>query len=143
MFSKIKDILKRLIERYGTSDPEELCHRMNIVLVDCDLPKVTKGFCFTLSSGRAIVLNNTLPMGERRACIAHELGHALLHNGVNYMFVRENTCMVTGRYENEADVFAVMLILWNKNIPEGTTTEQIAKKYRLPEEAVQKVLGNL
>ena len=140
MFSKIKDILKRLIETYGTSDPEELCHRMNIVLLDCDLPAVTKGFCFTISQGRAIVLNNNLERKERRACIAHELGHALLHNGVNYMFVRDSTCMITGKYENEADVFAAMLMLWGKKLPEDVTTEHIAKKYRLSETAVQKAL---
>ena len=140
MFSKLKDTIESIIEKYGTSDPEELCHRMNIILLDYDLPKVTKGFCFTLSQGRAIILNNTLKMAERRTCIAHELGHVLLHGGVNYMFVRENTCMVTGRYENEADMFAAMLLLWGKKFSEGTTTEQIAKKHHLPEKVVEKVL---
>ncbi len=140
MYSKIKKTVKSLIERYGTSDPEELCHRMDIVVLDCDLPKVTNGFCLTLSTGRAIVLNNTLGSRERRACIAHELGHALLHNGVNYMFVQENTCMVTGKYENEADSFAAQLLLWDKHLPYGCTTEQIAQKFHLSEEAVEKVL---
>ena len=125
MFSKIKNTIDQLIEKYGTSDPEELCHRMNIVLLDCDLPDVTKGFCFTLSQGRAIVLNNTLQRGERRTCIAHELGH------------------VTGRYENEADTFAAMLLLWNSSPLEGITTEQLAKKYHLPEKAVEKALANM
>ncbi len=143
MFSKIKNTIDQLIEKYGTSDPEELCHRMNIVLLDCDLPEVTKGFCFTLSQGRAIVLNNTLKRKERRTCIAHELGHVLLHGGVNYMFVRDNTCMVTGRYENEADTFAAMLLLWNKSPREDITTEQLAQKYHLPEKAVAKALVNM
>lgn len=141
MFSKLENTLETIIEKYGTKDPEELCHRMNIVLLDYDLPKVTKGFCFTLSQGRAIILNNTLKREERRTCIAHELGHVLLHGGVNYMFVRDNTCMVTGRYENEADVFAAMLLLKDKQFAEGVTTEQIAKKYHLPEKAVERVLN--
>lgn len=141
MFSKLENTLKSIIEKYGTSDPEELCHRMNIILLDYDLPSVTKGFCFTLSRGCAIVLNNTLKRGERRACIAHELGHVLLHGGVNYMFVRDNTCMVTGRYENEADMFAAMLLLCDKHFSDEVTTEQIAKKYHLSEKAVERVLN--
>ena len=141
MNGKILNTVKNLIEKYGTNEPEELCHRLGLVLLDCDLPEVTKGFCLTLSAGRAIVLNNQLQRNERPACIAHELGHALLHNGLNYMFVSQNTCMVTGKYEKEADLFAAALLLWNKSLPENSTIDQIANTHHLPLSAVEALLN--
>ena len=141
MNGKILKTVENLINRHGTNEPEELCHRLGLVLLDYDLPDITKGFCLTLSSGRAIVLNNRLHKAERQACIAHELGHALLHSGLNYMFVSQNTCMVTGKYEKEADLFAAALLLWKKQLPEGSTIEQTAKKHHLPISAVESFFG--
>lgn len=143
MKGKIINTAKTLITKYGTNNPEELCRFLGIVLVDQPLPKVTKGFCLTLTAGRAIVLNENLQPYERRSCIAHELGHALLHNGINYMFVSQSTQMVTGKYETEADLFAAALLLNEESICEGTTVNLLAQKHHLPVDAVSTFLKDI
>ena len=136
MKGKVINTAENLVSTYGTNNPEELCRLLGIVVVDQPLPKVTKGFCLTLAAGRAIVLNEKLQPRERQSCIAHELGHALLHNGINYMFVSQNTQMVTGKYETEADLFAAALLLNGESISEDTTLTLLAQKHHLPETAV-------
>lgn len=61
---------------------------------------------------------------------AHELGHALLHEGHNALFLRERTDFVMERYEREADLFAGYLLLDGETVEEclrnGWTSEQAA-----------------
>lgn len=47
---------------------------------------------------------------ERKYVCAHELGHSLLHKGLNRVFMDTKTHMVTVRFELEADHFVVDLI---------------------------------
>lgn len=140
MHNTIKRTVAELVQKYNTDEPEELCHALGIVVVDCDLPKVTKGFCMMLKTGTAIVLNQSLDTTERRCCIAHELGHAVLHEGLNYLFMSHNTCMVTGRYEREADLFAAFLLLREIKNDETVTTGSLSCKLGLPEWAISKAL---
>ena len=140
MHNTIKRTVAELVQKYNTDEPEELCHALRIVVVDCDLPKVTKGFCMMLKTGTAIVLNQSLDATERRCCIAHELGHAVLHEGLNYLFMSHNTCMVPGRFEREADLFAAFLLLREIKNDETVTTGSLSCKLGLPEWAISKAL---
>lgn len=57
-----------------------------------------------------VVAKNATP-GERRAVLAHELGHALLHTG-NALYMRlPGRRMLGNRQEYEAQVFAITLLL--------------------------------
>lgn len=136
MTHKIKSAIKELNQKYATLDPVEICKGQGIVLLFTDLPKQTRGFYMSTSKGSAIVVNDSLKGAERRACIAHELGHATLHEGLNYMFMNASTQMVTGRYENEANRFAALLILLASEIDSDATVCQISKSISLPQDAV-------
>lgn len=132
---------RELIEKFGTADPEELCFRMGIVVADCELPEETKGFCLMLSGGSAIMINENLSYNERKSCIAHELGHAVLHKGLNYMFMSQNTCMITGKFEREANLFAAYLILQTISPKEGETIENFSRRTALSKESVERVIN--
>lgn len=145
MQNKIKLLVQQLTEKYGTAEPEALCRQMGIVIADCDLPDVTRGFCMTLSYGTAIVTNQKLCPEARRACIAHELGHAMLHDGLNYMFIQKSTCMVAGRYEREANLFAACLLmskLEQSNEIGGATVPELSAALFLPAESIEEYFKN-
>ena len=137
MTHKIKSAIKELNQKYATLDPVEICKGQGIVLLFTDLPKQTRGFYMSTSKGSAIVVNDSLKGAERRACIAHELGHATLHEGLNYMFMNSSTQMVTGRYENEANQFAAMLLLQSMDSDYPDTVEKLANMLSLPVSAVK------
>ena len=136
----IKQQTLNLIKKFGTADPYEICRRMNIILTSAPLPDVTRGFCLTLKSGRAIVINDRLKRKEAKACIAHELGHIVLHEGLNYIFMSQNTCMVTGKYEREANIFAAHLLTYGYEVNDETTIAQIAAKFSLPQDSIAQIL---
>ncbi len=143
MTHKIKSVIRELNEKFGTLDPVEICKAQGIVLLYTDLPKQTRGFYMSTSMGSAIVVNDSLKGAERTACIAHELGHATLHEGLNYMFMNASTQMVTGRYENEANRFAALLVLMNSEIYSGATVCQISKSFSLPHDAVEWAISQI
>lgn len=137
MTHKIKSAIESLYQKHGTLNPIEICKGMGIVLLFTDLPKQTRGFYMSTSFGSAIVVNETLNETERTACIAHELGHATLHEGLNYVFMNSSTQMVTGRYENEANQFAALLLLQNLDGDFPDTTVKLADMISLPVSAVE------
>ena len=136
----IKQQVGNIIKKFGTKDPYEICRRMNIIITSAPLPQVTRGFCLTLKGGRAIVVNDNLNRKEATACIAHELGHIVLHEGLNYIFMSQNTCMVTGKYEREANIFAALLLTDGFVVNDGVTIANIAAKFALPEDAVAQII---
>ena len=140
MEQTIKQQAGNLIKKFGTADPAEICRRMNIILTTAPLPKVTRGFCLTLKSGRAIVVNDQLNSKEAKACIAHELGHIVLHEGLNYIFMSQNTCMVTGKYEREANLFAAYLLMHNFTPQDGVTVSQLSSRFSLPQETISQAI---
>ena len=136
----IKKQVTDLANRVGTYDPAELCRRIGIVTAKCELPDNTRGFCITLKSGSAIMVNRNLNANQEKTCIAHELGHLVLHRNMNYMFLSQNTLMVTGKYEREANIFAAHLLLGQVTDREGYTVQQLSKKLNLPEYAVEEAV---
>ena len=136
MRREIKGIVESLCEKNGTDSPFELCERLGIEAVSTELPDCTKGFCLMLSAGSAIVLNNRLNPREKRAVLAHELGHAVLHEGCNYMFMSSNTGFVTGKYEKEADLFAAHLLLRSEET-DAETFGSLSEALCLPQWAVE------
>jgi Zn-dependent peptidase ImmA (M78 family) len=57
-----------------------------------------------------IHINRDLPVEEQKFTCAHELGHMLLHSDSNTPFLRVNTLYSIGKFENEANRFAVDLL---------------------------------
>ncbi|MBQ8550782.1 MAG: ImmA/IrrE family metallo-endopeptidase [Clostridia bacterium] len=108
---------KHLKTKYGTGDPKELCELLGISVIFTDLPDAVDGFYFENDGRRAVIINRTLGATRALFCIAHELGHALLHKDMNSYFISENTNMPLGRYEREADLFAAELLFGDEYTP--------------------------
>ena len=103
---RIKELARQLAERFGTADPFALCAALDITVLPVGLPPGVRGFYGCVHGARILYLNGALEENERRTVCAHELGHALLHEGHNALFLRERTDFVMERYEREADLFA-------------------------------------
>lgn len=139
---EIRKLASGLTERYGTNCPFQLCEFLNIPLLRLELPKRMRGFCLKQETGRpVIVLNTDMDTPESDYCCAHELGHVLLHPGLNAMVIADLTNLCPGRYENEADYFAACLLIdpnleeW-KRMYEPLTLERISLLTGLPPRVV-------
>lgn len=140
---RIENLAHRLVKRYGTSSPFELCDYLRIDILRADLPAAVRGLCFQkCADGSVILLNRGLGPRESRYCCAHELGHVLLHPGINAQVMADLTNLCIPRLEREADFFAACLLVdpnleeWNRNF-DPLTVQQIACLAGLPEKAVR------
>lgn len=135
-----------LYQKYNTCDPIRLCEYLGITLMYADLPKVTDGIYFQVEKKQIILINQGLSPEKARYTVAHELGHALLHPEQNYMFMAQRTLMKTERYESEADLFSVSLLLCDvlkNNRVKSMTSSQLSKMAGLPEILVEKWKNNV
>jgi Zn-dependent peptidase ImmA (M78 family) len=140
---KIEAVARGLTKRYGTSSPFSLCDYLKIGVMCLDLPERTGGFCLQREQGGyVIVLNSALRPAECGFCCAHELGHVLLHPGLNEQAMTDLTDLCTQKLENEADYFAACLYIdphlpeWHERFDPLTVT-QIASLSGLPERIVR------
>lgn len=137
MTERIIRLANKLKDDYGTSDPRELCRCLGVSFLCADLPEKLNGFYMEIAGRRAVAVAARLDTTAARACTAHELGHAVLHRGINTIFLSENTNFVTGRYEREADLFAAALLIDSGRGEESV--ERLAARYALPVCAVERL----
>ncbi|MBC8570604.1 ImmA/IrrE family metallo-endopeptidase [Zongyangia hominis] len=115
----IRTLAADLIAAFSTRDPFELCDALDILVLKADLPIGMNGFFTTLLGHRVIYLALGLPRERQRQICAHELGHALLHQQMNRLFMEKSTHLAQGRYEREADLFAACLLIDDNMLKEG------------------------
>lgn len=139
---EIERLAHRVTARFGAGSPLRLCDRMGVRVLRLDLPERVRGFCFrTAQGGPVIVLGEILSGKEIEYCCAHELGHLLLHPGLNAQVIGDLTNLCAPRYEREADFFAACLFIdpnlgeWSRTY-DPLTQEQIAALTGLPERVV-------
>ena len=135
---KIRELARGLVLRYGTSSPFELCDYLCVCVCRCELPESMGGVSFQKQSeGSVVLLNRDLGAAEQRYCCAHELGHVLLHPGLNAQTMADHTNLCIPKFEREADFFAACLLIepsleeWNESY-DPLTVEQIACLTGLP-----------
>lgn len=104
----IRSIILELIKSYETCDPFRLCQYLGIIVAFVPLVRV-KGFYQRYEDNDIVYINRDLGEEEQTLVCAHELGHAILHKDINAVFL-ETTNFVVNKYENEADIFADLLI---------------------------------
>lgn len=138
-------LINELIVEYNlnTQEPidiENLIRKMNIRLVVSELPKGMLGASKVEGLKKLIVVSSNLYNEEqKRFTLAHELGHILIHRGINCFY--ENDLKIihtTKEKENEADRFAVELLMPRKSIEDEIEDEdinfdlikRISKKYK-------------
>lgn len=129
---EIREMAGGLVRRYGTSSPFELCDYLSVCVYQCELPKGMGGVSFQKRpEGSIILLSRDLGTADLRYCCAHELGHVLLHPGLNAQTMADHTNLCIPKFEREADFFAACLLIdpsvkeWNESF-DPLTEEQIA-----------------
>ena len=140
---RIKNIVRKLIKKYKTTDPFMLAKELNVILLYVPLKDVN-GFYHYYKRNHLIYLSDTLSEVECRRVLAHELGHLILHHKVNAIALNTQTSLITQRYENEADIFASELLISDEDILDNPhfTTTQLALLTGTNEKYVKyKVLG--
>ena len=109
----------RLVRKYRTRDPYELCRAMHIVLYRKDLQKKLKGFFFSHSRQKSIVIDENAGPVLERILVAHELGHAVLHRETALLHGFQEIEMLEGSarpMEYEANLFAAELLLPDEEV---------------------------
>lgn len=105
----IVQLVGSTIAEHETRDPFSICQNLEIIVQRHPLVDL-RGYC-RYSNGRPVItLHNELTKQAERFVCAHELGHYMLHKRINRVFMDSYTYMEPGRYENEADKFAVQLL---------------------------------
>lgn len=123
----IKKIVNSLVKKHKTRNPFEIIKGLNVILVPVPL-KGVRGFYQYFQRNNIIYIDDSLPEHEQNLVCAHELGHMLLHKKANALFMDTYTGFNTTKYEKEADLFAMELLVPDETFLEYQeyTTEQIA-----------------
>ena len=88
---------------------------------------------------QSIILNSDLPEHLESFVCAHELGHAICHPDINVQWLCESTFYSKGKFERQANTFAVELLLPDDLLREypDCTVYQLARSVGVPEEFVE------
>ena len=139
-YFNIKDIVVKLVKLHETNDPFRLCKYLNIRINYDDLGKLN-GLLYQNSRGAVIVLNNNLSDDKLHFACAHELGHYCLEHHTNRFFLNFHTLNRPYRLENEADTFAVELLIpdedWEEHLLSGCSDDHIAYSAGVPVDMVK------
>lgn len=134
--NKAEHNVRLITEKYHSADPDVLCEKMGIIVVEQELPDCVNGFTVRMNDIPFIVLNRELGYYEKRFTQAHELGHIVLHNGINSLNLSCNTEFCVTKYEREADSFAAWLLLIAEmselDSLECVTAEDVSKIAHIP-----------
>ncbi len=103
---------QKLIAQCGTNDPERILQQLGVSILPCELHGI-RGFYKRIERNEIVFVDYSLLEEERRFVLAHELGHLLLHKGINRIFLEQNTYLKTSPYEREANLFALFLLFPN------------------------------
>lgn len=141
----IKYEARNLINKYKTNNPFDLIDYLAIILVEKPLRGGLNGCYQEIFGEKIIYINSDLPYEHRLIVAAHELGHAVLHEGENILFLSNNTLAVKERYERQANLFAAELLLDDYIFKEyqGCTLEHISKCSCIPYNLVRYKIKNL
>ena len=132
---RIKEASYQLIYDCKTRCPYEMAASLDIEIVEHNL-KYNRGFALNIADRKIIGVNSELPDQEKRAVIAHEIGHLELHPGYGLFFMLANTGYVLGKQEREAEIFAAALLLDEPPEP-GETAAAYAARMGVPLKMVE------
>lgn len=127
---EIKARVNKLVRKYKTRDPFEMIKGMNVILVFYPLDGV-RGFYQYFQRNNIIYIDETLSEHDKAFVLAHEIGHMILHKKSNAIFMDSRTQFRTSKYENEANKFAIELLISDESLSEYSdcTIEQLSQIY--------------
>lgn len=106
----IKKITDKLKKKYTVSSPQELCDALGIFVYHLELGNINGHYLYAKRK-KVFFINNRLTPLEAKLCLAHELGHAMLHPKSNYYFLNDFTHFSIDKHEKEADKFAAEFVI--------------------------------
>ncbi len=107
----IKDSVALTVKKYKSRNPFEIIKGMkNVILVTAPLSGV-RGFYQYYKRNYIIYIDENLTYNEKMFVCSHELGHLILHNKCNHIYMDTKTNFNTNKYEIEANRFAVELLI--------------------------------
>ena len=111
--SYITSEVERLIKKHDTRNPLELCKAMDIQVRYKDLDNSIKAYFVVISRIKNIVINNRIHSTVQRILLAHELGHAVLHQEIALLrgFQELELFDTHDPTEYEANLFAAELLI--------------------------------
>lgn len=123
--------INQLIKRFRTNDPFKIAEGLNILIRYADLGDGTRGFYYRVLRRRFIVIHSGLSETWQKVICAHELGHDRLHPGINRFWLDEQTFFQPGRFEKQANQFAVRLLCREEKM-EGETVKEFLVRNGVP-----------
>lgn len=133
----------RLMQKYDEKDPWKLAKLLGVIVEEEPMgmfPNACKGFYLNHSRKKLITINSQLTYGAKRIILAHELGHAILHNKVKQLNAFHDFVLYdnSSQYEYEANVFAAEFLLEDnvvrEKLSEDTFFFSVAKELEVPPE---------
>ena len=135
----IEQSIRKVIKKYKTTCPFELASYANVHIRYKELPDNVFGLYHRVNKRSFIVLNQDHEHAVQRFTCAHELGHHFLHRKIGYYFIEEHTLFQPGKFERQANRFAVRLLTHGAEIIEGETLEKFYSKCGVPKEIIGKI----
>jgi Zn-dependent peptidase ImmA (M78 family) len=131
------DITKKLISRFRSNDPFLIAQELNIEVRFADLGASTRGLYVRKLRRRCIFIHERLDEYWQRFVCAHELGHDRLHPGFSRFWLDEHTFFNPGKFERQANQFAVHLLLGGALPTEDQTVQDLFSSYGIPKEMLE------
>lgn len=124
----VKKRVNQIVRQFGTRNPLEIAESIGCIIVYYPLVGV-RGFYHYFQRNHIIYVDERLPEHLALFVIAHELGHVFLHKNSNALFMDTRTHFVTNKYENEANLFAMDLLVSDEDIEAHLecTTSQLSR----------------
>lgn len=111
----VKRLAERLVQKFDTRDPFRIAEALDYTIIYTPLVGI-RGFYQYLKRCHIIYLDSGLEGPDLRFVCAHELGHSLIHRGLNRIFMDQSTYVVTKKYEKDANLFALELLYSDEDL---------------------------
>lgn len=132
----MEDEIKKLIRRFKSNDPFEIAKGLNIEVRFCDLGKNTRGLYYRKLRRKYIVIHEGLDDFWKRFVCAHELGHDRIHPGMSRFFLDEHSFFAAGKFERQANRFALKLLTAGEYIEQGESITDFLMRNNIPPEMI-------
>lgn len=127
------EIATKTIQTHGTNSPSRIAAERNVEVLYEDLGRNIWGYYTYVHRIPVIHVNNRLEGFQRVFALGHELGHDIMHRGINTPFLKRNTLFSVDRIERQANSFSLYLHIGNE-VPEiGETKCHFLKRCGIPE----------
>lgn len=127
-------LIYKLMRRFKTNDPFIIAQGLNIHIRYADLGSSTRGIYYRKLRRRCIFIHDGLDEPWQRFVCAHELGHDRLHPGFSRFWLDEQSFFHVGKYERQANKFAVRLLTAGDQLGLGESLGDLLRRNGVPEE---------